>query len=353
MPNFALPPESGLPPESALPLIGVVVIGRNEGDRLRACLGSVLAMNYPATLLDVVYVDSSSTDGSVALAASLGVRSIVLEGPTTAARGRNAGWSATDAPFVLFLDGDTLLHPEFVATALPHLADASIAGVYGDRREMRTGDSIYNAIFDMDWNAASSTGSSWSIFFGGDALVRRAALQSVGGYNESLIAGEEPDLCRRLRGLGNRILHIDVPMTLHDLAMHTVKQYWRRSVRTGYAYAEISSMYANTNDPLWSAESSSNLSRGIFWTCGPAFALLLSLLMGSLLPILLFLLVAFALFARTALKVRSRTNSVKLLAAYSVHSHLQQIPIFVGQLRYRRQRQRGGNAAIIEYKSIP
>jgi hypothetical protein len=142
-------------------------------------------------------------------------------------------------------------------------------------------------------------------------------------------------------------------MTLHDLAMYTIKQYWRRSVRTGYAYAEISSMYASTNDPLWRAESKSNWTRGIFWTCGPAFAVLLSLLMWSLLPILLFLLVALALFTRTARKVRSRTESAKLLAAYSVHSHLQQIPIFFGQLRYRRQRQRGGNAAIIEYKSIP
>jgi len=227
------------------------------------------------------------------------------------------------------------------------------AGIYGDRREMRTADSIYNAIFDMDWNAASSEGSNWSIYFGGDALVRRAALASVGGYNESLIAGEEPDMCRRMRGLGNRILHIDVPMTLHDLAMYTIEQYWRRSVRTGYAYAEISSMYANTNDPLWSAESRSNATRGVFWTCGPAFAVLLSLLMWSLLPIALFLLAALALFARTAMKVRSRTDSLKLLLAYSIHSHLQQVPIFFGQLRYRRQRQRGGKAVIIEYKSIP
>jgi cellulose synthase/poly-beta-1,6-N-acetylglucosamine synthase-like glycosyltransferase len=338
---------------SEISKIGVVIIGRNEGERLRDCLSSVLKMNYPAELLDVLYVDSSSTDGSVALAEGMGVRTIVLEGPTTAARGRNAGWTSTDAPFILFLDGDTLLHPEFVATALPHLADASVAGVYGDRREMRTDDSIYNAIFDMDWNAASSEGSSWSIFFGGDALVRRSALESVGGYNESLIAGEEPDMCRRMRGLGNRILHIDAPMTLHDLAMVKIKQYWRRSVRTGYAYAEISSMYADTTDPLWSAESRSNNTRGVFWTCGPAFALLLSLLMLSPLPILLFLMIALALFARTALKVRSRTDSIKLLLAYSVHSHLQQIPIFFGQLRYRRQQQRGGKAAIIEYKSIP
>ena len=336
---------------SALPAIAVVIIGRNEGERLRACLTSVLTMNYPRELVEVIYVDSSSTDGSVALAEQMGVTSIVLTGPTTAARGRNAGWTQSDAPFILFLDGDTVLHPDFVAEAIAHFTDPAhtepLAGVYGNRRETRTADSIYNAIFDLDWNAAPG----YSLFFGGDALVRREALAAVGGYNPLLIAGEEPDLCRRMRGLGYRILHIDEPMTLHDLAMFNFKQYWRRSVRTGYAYAEISTKYAKTDDPLWSAESKSNIIRGIFWLWGPVFAVVFTVLFGMILPFALFLLAALALLARTALKTRSRTNSLKLLLAYSLHSHLQQVPILFGQIRYHRQRRRGGNAAIIEYKT--
>ena len=201
------------PPPSPLPHVAVVIIGRNEGDRLLACLTSVLEMSYPRDLVEIIYVDSSSTDSSVGLARRLGVKTIVLEGPTTAARGRNAGWTQTEAPFVLFLDGDTILHPDFVASALRHFNDPQyrepLAGVYGNRRETRTADSIYNALFDLDWNA--STG--FSLFFGGDALVRREALSAVGGYNPLLIAGEEPDLCRRMRGLGYRILHVDEPMT--------------------------------------------------------------------------------------------------------------------------------------------
>ena len=336
---------------SLLPRIGVVIIGRNEGERLRACLTSVLTMNYPRELIEVIYVDSSSTDGSVALAEASGVTTMQLSGPTTAARGRNAGWGRTEAPFVLFLDGDTLLHPDFVATAAAHFNDPAhsepLAGVFGNRRETRTADSIYNAIFDLDWNASPG----YSLFFGGDALVRREALAAVDGYNPLLIAGEEPDLCRRMRGLGYRILHIDEPMTLHDLAMFTIAQYWRRSVRTGYAYAEISSKYAKTNDPLWSAESRSNIIRGIFWFWGPIFAIFFTVLFGSILPLVLMLFAALILLGRTALKTRRRTNSLKLLIAYSLHSHLQQIPILFGQIRYHKQRRRGGNAAIIEYKT--
>ncbi len=339
------------PPPSPLPHVAVVIIGRNEGDRLLACLTSVLEMNYPRDLVEIIYVDSSSTDSSVGLARRLGVKTIVLEGPTTAARGRNAGWTQTEAPFVLFLDGDTILHPDFVASALRHFNDPQyrepLAGVYGNRRETRTADSIYNALFDLDWNA--STG--FSLFFGGDALVRREALSAVGGYNPLLIAGEEPDLCRRMRGLGYRVLHVDEPMTLHDLAMFSFTQYWRRSVRTGYAYAEISTRYAKTDDPLWSAESRSNIVRGIFWWWGPILAIVLSFLFHSIAPFALFLVVAFILFARTAARTVSKTHSLPLLLAYSLHSHLQQVPILFGQIRYQRQRRRGGNAAIIEYKT--
>jgi cellulose synthase/poly-beta-1,6-N-acetylglucosamine synthase-like glycosyltransferase len=338
---------------AGLPAIAAVIIGRNEGERLRVCLSSVLSMRYPRELVEVIYVDSSSTDSSVELARSMGVKTVLLDGPTTAARGRNAGWTQTQVPFILFLDGDTLLDPEFVAKAVKHFDDPTTAGVYGNRRETRTADSIYNAIFDLDWNAASDAPQSWALFFGGDALVRRECLAAVGGYNNALIAGEEPDMCRRIRGMGYRILHIDEPMTLHDLAMHTFQQYWRRSIRTGYAYAEISSIYAKTDDPLWLGDSRSNVTRGFFWIGGPVLAMLFSLMLPSWIPVAMFLMAALALILRTAVKARRKTSDPKLLIAYSLHSHLQQIPIFFGQLRYRIRRLRGQGSAIIEYKTVP
>ncbi|HEY3990581.1 MAG TPA: glycosyltransferase [Acidobacteriaceae bacterium] len=331
--------------------VAVVVIGRNEGDRLRACLDSVLAMDYPRHLLDVIYVDSASTDSSVALAQSLGVRTILLDGPTTAARARNAGWTQTSAPFVLFLDGDTLLHPAFVRSAIRHFAEPSIAGVFGDRREMRTADSIYNALFDLDWN----TQPGFTPWFGGDALVRREALATVHGYNDRLIAGEEPEMCRRMRERGYSILHLAEPMTGHDLAMHSFRQYWRRSMRTGHAYAEISALYSNTADPLWTEESHRNVVRGLFWLVAPAGCAVATLTRRSWLPIGLFAAGALAVGARTALRAGSRipvqTRSPRLLLAYTLHSHLQHVPIFFGQLRFWLERRRGRRSGIIEYKT--
>jgi cellulose synthase/poly-beta-1,6-N-acetylglucosamine synthase-like glycosyltransferase len=337
------PPTSSQPPAR----VAVVVIGRNEGERLRACLQSVLAMQHPA--LDLVYVDSASTDASVALAASLGARTIVLSGPTTAARGRNAGWRSTDAPYVLFLDGDTVLDPAFVSRNLDRFADPSIAGIAGDRRETRTDDSIYNAIFDLDWNAPAGD----ALYFGGDALVRRAALEAVGGYNERLIAGEEPDLCRRMRERGYRILHVAEPMTRHDLAMHHFRQYWRRSLRTGHAYAEVSSIYASTADPLWRRESRNNIARGLFWASAPLVSIGLAAALRSWLPLAAFGVTAGALIARTARKLRRRQLPPRLLLAYSLHSHLQQVPILAGQLRYWTRRHAAQRASLIEYKTTP
>jgi cellulose synthase/poly-beta-1,6-N-acetylglucosamine synthase-like glycosyltransferase len=327
--------------------VAVVVIGRNEGERLCTCLISVLAMGYPRDLLDIVYVDSASTDASVALAKSLGVHTIVLDGPTTAARARNAGWTRTFAPFVLFLDGDTLLHPDFVRTNLSRFDDPSIAAVWGDRREMRSDASIYNALFDLDWN----TSPGFSLYFGGDALVRREALEAVDGYNERLIAGEEPEMCRRMRERDYRILHVAKPMTRHDLAMHRFAQYWRRSMRTGHAYAEISSLYAHTDDPLWTAESRRNIARGLFWLTVPAGCAALSLIRRSWLPIGVFAAGAIAVGARTAMRAASKTRSPRLLLAYTLHSHLQQVPILFGQLRFCRQRRKGRRSGIMEYKT--
>ena len=54
--------------------IGVIAIGRNEGERLRRCLDSVVGKGF-----SVVYVDSNSTDGSVDFARSVGAEVVELD----------------------------------------------------------------------------------------------------------------------------------------------------------------------------------------------------------------------------------------------------------------------------------
>jgi GT2 family glycosyltransferase len=239
--------------------LSVVVIGRNEGERLTRCLRSVRRALGSSSDHEVLYVDSDSTDDSRERATAAGATVLrVRPQRPCAAIGRNAGWRAARGRFVLFLDGDTLLDPGFVPQALAAMAGPAVAVVWGHRREMAPAQSLYVRALDLDWVYAPGIVP----FCGGDALMRRDVLAAVGGFDERLIAGEEPELCQRIRAAGSLILHIDAPMTLHDLGIDRFRQYWRRALRAGHAYAEVSRLTGAGGQALWSAEARRNIVHG-------------------------------------------------------------------------------------------
>lgn len=218
--------------------IGVVAIGRNEGERLKRCLLSALR-----DCRHVVYVDSGSTDGSIALARALGVEVVELDTriPFTAARARNAGFRrlceiAPGLPLVQFVDGDCELQPGWLAAGAAVLdTRANVGLACGRRRERHPEKSIYNRLCDFDW-AEVPLGETHTS--GGDFLVRREVFARVGGFRDDLIAGEEPELCVRIRAAGWKIWRLADEMTLHDAGMTRFSQWWKRTLRGGYAYSE-------------------------------------------------------------------------------------------------------------------
>lgn len=227
--------------------VGAVVIGRNEGSRLRRCLMSMSTSNIP-----VVYVDSGSTDGSQELAKYLGVTLVELDmsHPFTAARARNEGLKELlelypQLEFVQFVDGDCEVTNGWLSAARTMLAeDPSCGIVCGTLRERHPEKSIYNRLCQLEWRRpAGQIKSSGGIFMG-----RTAALQSVGGFNTSLIAGEEPEMCLRLRQTGWHIQGSPELMAQHDAAMTRFGQWWKRSVRSGYSYAEAFAMHGSTDE---------------------------------------------------------------------------------------------------------
>jgi len=216
--------------------VGVVAIGRNEGERLKRCLESLSGAAV------IVYVDSGSGDGSVQWARQCGVDVIELDAsvPFTAARARNVGLKrlceiAPDIPFVQFVDGDCELDGSWFANAVLYLDSHSEAGaICGRLRERYPERSIYNWLCDREWDGPAGEVRA----VGGIAMMRTKAIVSVGGYLDILIAGEEPELCVRLRSAGWRVWRLDVEMALHDAAMTHFYQWWRRSVRSGFAFAQ-------------------------------------------------------------------------------------------------------------------
>jgi len=330
---------------SKLPALSVVIIGRNEGERLERCILSAQTVEG-WTPSEILYVDSGSTDGSLALAANLGATVLPLPaGAFTAARARNLGWRHATGELILFLDGDTILDADFPLLALAELdKDTANAAAWGHRRELCACLSVYVRVLDLDWVYPPGE----TLFFGGDVLVRRAALESVGGFDEKLIAGEEPEMCRRMRNKGWRIQHIDAPMTLHDLAITRFSQYWRRATRAGYAFASVSARFKGTSDPFWSSDVRRNRIRGLFWLLSPVLAIVASAWLVSPLPFALWLLLLLAVTLRTAWLSRWKSDDPKTLILYGLHSHLQQIPILFGQWQFLRNR----NQKLMEYKDV-
>jgi GT2 family glycosyltransferase len=229
--------------------VGVIVIGRNEGERLRICLRS--AQDFAQR----VYVDSGSTDGSQELATTLGFHVVSLDPNVgfTAARARNAGLTFLserfrDLQFVQTVDGDCEIDPHWLRSALRDLQESpNIAVVFGRRRERDPDRNIYHKACDIEWRAPVGEASSC----GGDALFRTAALLEVNGFNPALISGEEPDLCLRLRQRGWRVISNGRDMTLHDVSIASFGQWWRRALRAGYGISELVAIHGSRSDPSW------------------------------------------------------------------------------------------------------
>jgi GT2 family glycosyltransferase len=299
--------------------VGLVAIGRNEGERLKRCLRSAKPQ-----VKALVYVDSGSSDGSVAFARSLGVHVVELDRgvPFTAGRARNEGAAKLrevlpGVDFVQFVDGDCELDPEWIERALSELEQHPRAAVVcGRRRERFPEASVYNRLCDLEW--ATPVGQTAAC--GGDFMVRLSAFQQVGGFSPDLIAGEEPDLCFRLREAGYEIWRVDAEMTLHDAAMTEFAQWWKRNLRSGHASAEA-----------WYRRGS--------WAERHLLKDIVSNVMWSL-P------VAWPVWPLLFMRVYQRSRD----PAYAAFIVLGKLPHSQGQLKFWLDRVRGSGGTLIEYK---
>ena len=306
--------------------VGFVVIGRNEGERLGQSLRTLRAVSD-----QVVYVDSGSTDGSVHLACDLGAIAIELDdsAPHTAARGRNAGFREARERFpaceyVQFIDGDCILEPGWLESATKFLdTNPKAAIACGRRIEAHPDESFYNRLIDEEWN----TPIGRSDYSGGDALVRVSAFEQIGGFRPELKAGEEPEMTTRLRAAGWEIWRIDAPMTVHDARIHRFGQWWTRSVRGGYGYAEVWSTTGQLPRRVFDAQ----LRRAFFWTLGlPLVVMVVALIVRE--PLLLLALPAvygaqiLRIAVRRDLSLRSVQSAAMILLA--------KLPESIGALSY-------------------
>jgi GT2 family glycosyltransferase len=313
--------------------IAAIVIGRNEGERLKRCLAALGGIDR------VIYIDSGSTDGSVEHARSVGAEVVALDlgQPFTAARARNAGIARLrdDPPdLVQFLDGDCEMREGWITAAEAFLRTHPQAGIVcGRRRERFPEASRYNRLIDLEWDTPPGQVKSC----GGDALMRWAALAQIGGYDPGLIAGEEPELCVRLRRAGWQVWRIDQEMTWHDAGITRLSQWWRRARRAGHAFAEGAALHGAPPE----RHNVAQRNRALIWGLGlPVLALLGALVTPWTLLILL-------LWPLQVLRLARRSGD----AEQALFLTLGKIPEALGVLDHYWRRLTGrGRGRLIEYK---
>jgi glycosyltransferase involved in cell wall biosynthesis len=326
------------PPKSNL--LSVVVIGLNEEEQLSAALQSAIASCPEGYVLEVFYVDSGSRDRSVEIAnQTLGVEVLHLNDPRpSAAKARNAGLRCARGEFVQLLDGDSVLQPGWLCSAVEYLKrHEGVACVFGHCLEMYPDQSIYMKVCGLDWHVSPGEYR----LSGGNAMWRRAVFDQVGLFDETLRLGEEPDLCYRVRQQEGRIFCIDKPMVKHDLGMASFAQYWQRAENSGKAYVRVASRYWRNPEKLWLYETVRNFIEPTLWGVivlgGTWFAGPLGGLGG---------LVGWLLLRglRTAIKVRPRASGWWNAALYGLHAQFIRLPVAIGQIKAlsaRRQEVKG------------
>ncbi|MBC7835855.1 MAG: glycosyltransferase family 2 protein [Phycisphaerales bacterium] len=330
--------------------IAVVIIGRNEGERLKRCVSSVAGRSDL-----VVYVDSGSTDASVRYANDQGIEVVELDMsiPFTAARARNTGFARVvemrpGVEYVQFVDGDCELTSGWLPGAARELdSDVGVGVACGRLRERHPQASIYNRLCDLEWDAPLGVVEAC----GGIFMARRSAFESVGGFNDRLIAGEEPELCVRLRAKGWKVKRVPLEMAWHDSAMTRFGQWWKRASRGGHAAAEGVILHG----VLGGKRSARMLARSMVWGAAAPLLFIIGLVagwvywpawLGSGAVLGTYLLVAIRVWLGKRRQGVSSTDA----RLYALYCMLGKVPEAQGAARCFIQRAFGSRRGLIEYK---
>jgi mycofactocin system glycosyltransferase len=210
---------------------------------------------------EVVVVDDGSSS-PLAFDVVRVLRHEVNLGPAAA---RETGWRASAAPFVAFVDADVQLPDSWLDGLLPHFADPTV-GAVAPRVRARAGEAPgwlaeYEADrspIDMGADAAAvRPGSRVPYVPTAVLVVRRDALEAVGGFDAGLRFGEDVDLCWRLHQAGWRIRYEPAVEATHP-ARSSLSGWLRQRFAYGSSAATLAERHGDAVAPLrgmsgWSA----------------------------------------------------------------------------------------------------
>ena len=221
--------------KGTLPFVSIVVIGRNEANNLDNTFQAIQKMDYPASKLEVLYVDTDSSDNSVKIAKKY-TPSVFEEHSVWPSSGlaRNRGIKESTYDIIHFIDGDIAIAPDYLKQAVRELHKPGIDAVTGYFEEHNT-SSYFNRIMAIRRDDIRHERHFCESTNGGGTYLR-APLISVDGYDERILKGQESELGYRFRRAGYHILFIDSIQGIHDFDLTGVRDFFRSKYLYGRSF---------------------------------------------------------------------------------------------------------------------
>ncbi len=178
----------------------IVIPAYNEEALLPLAIQSIRRAESELQLqAELIVVDNNSTDNTANVAESLGAK-VVFEPVNQISRARNRGAEVAQGEFLVFLDADSTFEPATLAQALEKLRSGTVcvggAKLQGD--EPWKGFSQFLVDFWL-WISRHRQFAAGSFIF-----CTKEGFDAIGGFDESVYAGEEIFLARRLKKWGKR-----------------------------------------------------------------------------------------------------------------------------------------------------
>jgi len=204
------------------PLVSFVIPVRNDTLRLQRCLSSIVSNGYPRALTEIIVVDNDSTDGSAKAARDYGAI-VIRASDTSMAALRNRGARAALGGILAFADSDHQIDRNWIETAVGVLAAADVAATGAAPLTQPSPNWVQQQYDGLRSRPAACEDVTW--LGSGNLAIKRAVFERVGGFDASLTACEDVDLCNRIGQAGFRIVadprlrstHFGDPQTLRAL----------------------------------------------------------------------------------------------------------------------------------------